>query len=152
MTRRRINQIFDPVLSVDIAATKVRRLVYLLVASRPLRYGRGYSRIIYIGTTGHGVRRIASSASKHIVGAGEQLKGLRRLDAYVVWARSRKGPPTRHGMNFWNIPERALLIRFRERYGEPPLLNRAGRRMRPKKHEFETFRLDTIDRVINRYT
>ena len=111
--RRRINQIFDPVLSVDIAATKVKRLVYLLVANRPVRYGRDYSRIVYIGTTRNGVSRVASSASKRLVEAANgDLRGLRRLDAFVVWAKSKKGPPTSKGKNFWHDLERALLIEF----------------------------------------
>ncbi len=76
MLKRRINQIYDPVITVDIAATKVKRLVYLLVANRPIKYGKDYSRIVYVGTTGHGIRRIAYSASKHIVGANRKLKGI----------------------------------------------------------------------------
>ena len=149
--RRRINQLYDPILSIEITATRVKRLVYLLVANRPMRYGRDYSRIVYIGTTGHGVRRIASSASRHIVEAGEQLKGIRRLDAYVVWAKVKGGRQTRRGMNFWAVLERAMLLRFREKYGEPPKLNRTGYRMK-ERAEFEAFRKRTIDRIINRYT
>jgi hypothetical protein len=44
--RRNVNQIFDPVLIVNISATNVKRLVYLLVANRPVRYGKEYSRIV----------------------------------------------------------------------------------------------------------
>ncbi|MBI4128297.1 MAG: hypothetical protein HY459_04495 [Parcubacteria group bacterium] len=152
---RRINQIYDPVLSVQITATKVKRLVYFLIANRPVRYGekghkKGYSRIVYIGTTERGVRRIATSASYHIAAAGE-LKGIRRLDAYIVWVKSKKGPQTKKGMKLWAVLERAMLLCFREMYGEPPRLNKQGRKMKPK-HEFDTFSKRTIVRVINRYT
>ena len=151
-TRRRINQVFDPVLTVHVGATKVRKLVYLLIANRPLRYARGkYSRIVYIGTTERGVRRIASSASTKIVDAVDKIRGLHRLDAYVVWARSRQGSQRHEGMNFWQTLERALLLRFCNRYGRPPILNRVGQRMRERR-EFEVFKKRTIDRIISRYT
>lgn len=91
--RRNVNQIFDPVLTVNISATNVMRLVYLLVANRPVRYVKEYSRIVYIGTTKTGIRRIAGSASSRIQQAGN-VRGLRRLDAFVVWARTRRGPQT----------------------------------------------------------
>lgn len=149
--RRRINQIFDPVLSVEIAATKVRRLVYLLVANRPVGYAKDYSRIVYIGTTRNGVRRVAASASRQIVNGADELRGLRRLDAFVVWAKSKRGPQTKRGSNFWHVLERALLIRFKQRYGEPPALNGTGQRMKPK-HEFDVFKQSTVDRIINRYS
>lgn len=151
MGRRRINQIFDPIMSVEIAATKVQRLVYLLVANRPVHYGHDFSRIIYIGTTKHGLRRIAYSAYFRINEAVDRVRGLRRLNVYVVWARSKNGPQTKRGMNFWQLLERALLLRFCERYGRPPLLNRTGQRMRAR-HEFDVFRQKMVDRIISRYT
>jgi hypothetical protein len=110
MRRRRINQEFDPVLSVHIAATKTKRLVYLLVAHKPIRYGKYRSRIVYVGTTGRGVSRIASSASSRIVQAVDEIRGLQRLDAYVVWARSKRGQQTKQGTHFWKILERAILL------------------------------------------
>ena len=150
MTHRRINQIYDPVLTVQITATKIKRLVYFLVANRPVRYEEGYSRIVYIGTTKLGVRRIATSASHHIAAAGE-LQGIRRLDAFVVWVKSKKGRQTKKGMNLWAVLERAMLLCFCEMYGEPPRLNKQGHKMK-LKHEFDTFNERTIARVINRYT
>ncbi len=151
MARRRINQVFDPVLSVAVSATRVERLVYILVANRPLRYGRDFSRIVYVGTTGRGVRRIASSASSRIARAVEEVRGLRRLDAYVVWARSRRGPQTKRGMNFWQVLERAILLRFKEKFGRVPILNGTGHNMR-ERHEFHVFRRSMVDRIINRFS
>jgi hypothetical protein len=151
MAHRRVNQIYDPVLSVEISATKVKRLVYLLVANRPIPYDKGYSRIVYVGTTGKGVRRIAASASNHIIGAGNKLKGIRRLDAYVIWSKSKAGPQTKKGAKFWGILERAVLLRFRELYQEPPHLNGTGHKMK-ERNEFAVYRRGTIDRIILRYT
>ena len=151
--RRNVNQIFDPVLTVRISATSFKRLVYLLVANRPVRYGKASSRIVYIGTTAKGVLRIASSASKRIQQANTErlLRGLQRLDAHVVWARTKRGPQTKKGKSLWLILERALLMRFREQYGKPPLMNGTGQRMK-ERNEFDVFRRATIDRIISRYT
>lgn len=151
--RRRINQIIDPVLSVEVAATKVSQLVYLLVSNKPFKIGKNYSRIIYIGTTGLGVGRIAESASTRIVQAidDKSVPGIRRVDAYVVWAKPRKGPQTAKGRKLWHVLERALLLRFFFQYGTPPPLNGTGHKMK-ERSEFEVFTRTTIDRVINRYT
>lgn len=149
--RRRINQLYDPVLTVHIAATRIPRLVYLLVANRPRRYGKEYSRIVYIGTTSHGVRRMAQSAAKRISEHSRQLHGLRRLDVFAIWAKSLKGRQTKRGMAHWRLLERALLLRFKEQYGEQPALNQTGQRMR-ERHEFDVFRKKTIDRLIARFT
>ena len=148
--RRRINQIIDPVLTVDVAATKVTRLVYLLISNKPFKIGRDYSRIIYIGTTEKGVRRIAGSASRQIEQAITKrvVPGLRRIDAYVVWAKTRRGRPA---VKEWYILERALLIRFFFKYGKPPPLNGTGHKMK-ERNEFKVFTRRTIDRIIARYT
>lgn len=151
--RRNVNQILDPVLTIHVSATSFKRLVYLLVANRPVRYGKANSRIVYIGTTAKGVLRVARSASIRIQQANDQhlLRGLRRLDAYVVWARTKRGPQTKKGNKLWHILERALLLRFCELYGERPRMNGTGHRMRVTG-EFDVFRQKTIDRIINRYT
>ena len=152
--KRRVNQIFDPVLTVNISATNVRHLVYLLVANRPVRYGRKYSRILYIGTTERGVRRIASSASKRIQQAVDTktLRGLRRLKAYVVWAKKLSGRhPTKKSQNLWRMLERALLIKFCNMHGgQRPRLNETGHKMKDRG-EFDLFRERRIERILDRY-
>ena len=110
--RRRIRQSFDPVLTIDARQTNVRRLVYVLVANRPIRYGRDYSRIVYIGTTEHGIRRIAGSASRRVTQALEQLHGIKRLDAFVIWTSPRTGPPTKRGRKVWYVLPWAPVIHF----------------------------------------
>ncbi len=62
--KRRINPIFDPVLTINATKTDVQKLVYILVVNRPIKYENDYSRIVYIGTTEQGIKRIAGSASK----------------------------------------------------------------------------------------
>ena len=152
-----VNQIFDPVLTVDISATDVTYLVYLLVANRPVRYGKKtYSRIVYIGTTERGIRKIASSASKQIQRVADEklLRGLRRLQAFVIWAKT-KTPPGRHraksNQDLWRKLERALLVQFcRMHEGYAPRLNKTGHKMRA--HDvFDVFRQKRIGRIIDRY-
>jgi hypothetical protein len=104
MAHRRINQIYDPVLSVEIAATKTQRLVYLSVANKPIRYTSGYSRIVYIGATEKGIRRASQGASKHIVSAGEQLSGIKRLDAYLRLVEVKKGTANQRRIEFLAYP------------------------------------------------
>jgi hypothetical protein len=147
--RRRVNQIYDPVLSVEVSSTKTKELVYLLAADRPIRYGNQFSRIVYIGTTKKGVSRIAGSASRHIGVAADQLRGLRRLDAFVVAARSRRGPKTHKGVKAWFLLEHALLLKFWQKYGSGPILNGTGK-PRPR-HEFDVFAGSSIQRIIERY-
>lgn len=153
MKRRRVNQIIDPVLTVELDATSVEKLVYLLVSNKPFRHGKDYTRIIYVGMTGAGISRIAGSASKRIKEVYDNgiPTGLRRLDAYVIWAKAKRGPQTIKGRKFWSILERALLIRFHEKYGRTPLLNGTGHNMK-EMGEFEVFTRKTIDRIIGRYT
>ena len=118
-----------------VRATRVAigrdRLVYALVADKRVRYKRGYSRIVYIGTTKKGLARIARSVA---IRAEKILKlhGVRAFEARVMTCRARQRVKT------WLKLERALLIKFRERYGEPPKCNTHGKRMK-RRDEFEYF-------------
>lgn len=152
MARRRLSQSFDPVLTIDATRTKVKRLVYLLVANRPVRYGKDYSRIVYIGTTKNGIERIAGSASKRVTEALKKESGIKRLDAYVVWTSTKRGPQSVHGKPLWHILERALILAFKYKYNDdPPRLNIQGRRFR-EHNEFDIFAYEAVERIINRYT
>ena len=109
----------DPVMTVDARILKQKRIVYLLVASRPLKYRFGKSRIAYIGSTQLGVVRIAGSAAHR---AEEILSayGVRSMSVYVVWCRQRQG------MKTWRYLERAFLALFRARYLANPKCNKQG--------------------------
>ncbi len=148
--RRQIRQSFDPVLTIDARQTNVTRLVYILVANRPIRYGRDYSRIVYVGTTEQGIRRIAGSASRRVTQALEQLHGIKRLDAFVIWTSPKTGPQTKRGRKVWYVLERALLLAFKEKYGTQPKLNVQGKRMK-EGQEFEVFSREAVERFIKRY-
>lgn len=107
-------------IAVSRHAVRAQRLVYIACANRALRYKHGRSRIVYIGTTKAGVRRIAASAAQK----AETLlhhRGVRALAFYVVTCASRPRVRT------WLKLERALILAFREQFGEVPAGNKHGR-------------------------
>lgn len=133
---------------VAMEATRVSigdsKLVYILCADRRIKYPKGRSRIVYVGTTRHGIRRIAGSVAKR---ADDilQLRGVRRFHARIVTCRPRQRVKT------WRVLERALLLAFRERFGEPPKCNTHGKRMR-ERDEFDYFRRRRIATIIDDLT
>jgi hypothetical protein len=92
--------------------------VYVFVANRPYRYkpGRdGKSRIVYIGTTRKGLRRLVDSVfdrSPEIFGWGTHS-----FEAYILTCKRRQR------VRMWLKLERALLLAFKERYGRTPKAN-----------------------------
>jgi hypothetical protein len=108
----------QPSLVINRTAFKDDKLVYIIRANRKLRYRFGDSRIAYIGTTRKGARRIASSA----VGKGEDLLyryGIKHLELHIVTCGKIQG------IESWKKLERALILRFRESFGDVPVANSA---------------------------
>ena len=108
----------QPSLVINRTAFKDDKLVYIIRANRKLRYRFGNSRIGYIGTTRKGARRIASSA----VGKGEDLLyryGIKHLELHIVTCGKIRG------IESWKKLERALILRFRESFGDVPVANSA---------------------------
>jgi hypothetical protein len=149
--RRNVNQIFEPVLSAQVVGADFDKLVYLLVANRPHRYPKDSSRIVYIGTTKKGLWRMALSASEKIYKGYDKLHGFTRLDGYVIWSRTRKGPGTFKGRPFYRILERAALIVFKETFGDIPVLNGNGGGIK-EENEFKIFARRRIERILGRYS
>lgn len=122
----------EPVMTLGRAALGADRLVFFIAANRPIKYPRGRSRIVYIGTTKRAVRRIASSVAHR----AEELfsrPGVRTIDAYLLTYTRRVGP-----QKVWLTLERAMLFMFKYEYGDIPILNRLGRRVWPVE-EFSYF-------------
>lgn len=117
------------------------KLVYLLIADKRLNYSKGKSRIAYIGTTQRGIARIARSVA---VRADDilSLHGVRAFHARIVTCRPRQRVET------WKKLERALLIRFREQFGDVPVCNHHGKNMK-RGDEFEYFAVRGVDNVID---
>lgn len=116
------------------------KLVYILVTDKRLKYPLDKSRIAYIGTTKHGIRRVASSAARH---ADEilSLRGVRSFDARVVTCQPRQRVKT------WFVLERALLVAFREKYGSQPKCNSHGKKFK-RRDEFEYFSQKRIAAIL----
>ena len=118
----------QPAIVINRVAFRDKKLVYVARANKKLKYPWGRSRISYIGTTKRGAHRVASSA----VWKGADLLfqyGIKHLELNVVTCQ--KIP----GVESWRKLERALLIRFREIYGEIPRANNAGKKMKWKKEK-----------------
>ncbi len=134
-----------PALTITRAGFQADELVYIAKANKSVRYPNGKrSAICYIGTTRNGVARIASSAAWK---ARDILSnhGFRHLDFYVITAQRKPRV---------NIPrklERALLMRFCERYGSVPLGNSQGKKM-VFQDELDYFAYHKLDKVLDEYS
>ncbi len=115
------------------------KLVYVICSNKRLKYPWGKSRIAYIGTTKKGAKRIASSA----VWKGEDLLyqyGIKHLECHIVTCGKIQGAET------WKKLERALILRFRERFGATPRANNTGKKClwRDEKKYFSEQKLDKV--------
>lgn len=129
----------QPCFIINRAAFHDTKLVYVARANKKLAYPWGRSKIAYIGTTKKGARRIASSA----VWKGEYLLyefGIKHLELYIVTCGKIQGAKT------WRKLERALLIRFKEKFGQVPRANKAGKKIhwRGEQKYFSQGKLDKI--------
>jgi hypothetical protein len=121
-----------PVMTLGRAALGADRLVYIVAANKPITYPRGRSRIVHIGTTKRGVRRIASSVAHR----AEELfsrPGVRTADTHLLTYARRVGP-----QKVWLKLQRAMLFMFQSECGNIPILNRIGRHIWPGP-EFDYF-------------
>lgn len=130
------------VLTVNRFPLNSERLVYVLVANRQLRYRHGRSSIAYIGTTKKGLSRIAESAAFH---ADEilNLRGVTNVTAKILTCKSRPNVKT------WRKLERAMLLTFREVYGEIPDQNHQGEKIK-QTDEFKYFNQSAIRKIIGK--
>ena len=118
-----------------------KRLVYVILADKKLQYASGRSRIAYIGTTRKGTSRVLGSLAfraKTIL----RWRGVRECHVKVVTCASR------HGVQTWRKLERALLVVFKELYGEVPRCNTHGARMKPRD-AFDYFKCSRVRNVID---
>lgn len=118
--RRAKIRVHDFELTLTRIGTSQTKLVYGLIANKKLKYKYGRSNIAYIGTTRRGLKRIAESVAQR---ADRILSnhGVTKLTANFVSARGRKGAQV------WRKLERAMIITFREKYGEIPRYNTHGK-------------------------
>lgn len=140
--RLKISLKSKPALTMRRVALEHERLVYVICADRKLRYINGqFSQIAYIGTTKNGVSRVASSAA-HRSWDVLWSHGVQSLDVRIVTCRPRQG------FKSWLKLERALILAFREKFGEPPMCNVQGRRMK-LGDEFDRFAFSRLNAIID---
>jgi hypothetical protein len=140
----RIMALDIPSMTITRSALWADQLVYIVVANKRIPYDGESSRIAYIGTTKNGIFRIAQSGAWR---ATELLKkhGITKLDFHIITCSPRQAVKT------WEKLEHALLIRFRERFGEQPLGNVHGKRLR-WDDEMYYFTRDGLENVLDRYS
>ena len=130
----------EPAITITRTAYAASELVYVAYANKPLRYRHGVWRIAYIGTTKHGAWRVAASA----VWKAEEVftrKGVHTLEFWLISAPRQGKHPTYRKL------ERALLLRFRERFGSIPHANKQGSNLR-WRDEYDYFTHAKIDDII----
>jgi hypothetical protein len=119
-----------------------QKLVYLLVTDKRLNYSKGRSRIAYIGTTKNGVNRIAQSVAARAPDI-LRLHGVHTFHARVVTCRPRQRVKT------WLKLERALILAFRDHFGEVPKCNSHGKKISHADEFDRYFSRSRVSRIID---
>ena len=113
------------VMSIMRDALENECVSYLILANRRQQYEEGRSRIVYIGVTIDGIRRVAESTASRTDILKEH--GVRELSTYTVSCTPRQGP--RQERDMWRDVqdlERAMLKVFEDLYGRVPKFNKQG--------------------------
>jgi hypothetical protein len=132
----------DQAIRVTRVTLGKNKLVYVLIADKPLPYAYGRSRIAYIGTTKKGVGRIAQSVAARTEDI-LSLHGVRTFHARIVTCKPRRGVET------WKKLERAMLLKFREAFGVVPKCNSIGKKMKASD-EFKYFGNSSVKKEIEK--
>lgn len=142
MKKKRLTVSLKPKVLLQVNRVKIGqdRLVYALVADKKLKYKWGRTCVMYIGTTTKGLARVASSAANK---AEEILShyGVRTCSARIITCKQRRNVRT------WRKLERAMILSFREMYGEVPRCNSQGKRI-VEKDEFDYFNHSRIRQIL----
>jgi hypothetical protein len=127
-------------LTVARSAQWKPRMVYILVANKSYKYRSGQrSHIIYIGTTGGGAGRPATSAVNKASLAFKKLHGVRKIGTYIATCHGRRA------MKTWLHLESGLLQAFRDLYYElPPYNKKKGKSFVKDK----VFRQRALEKII----
>jgi len=117
-----------------------KKLVYIILTKKALKYRWGRSRIAYIGTTKKGVSRISQS----VAARAEEVLAIHGVREF--WVRIVTCPP-RQSVKTWIKLERALLLVFRQKYGDLPKCNTAGKKMK-ERDEFKYFKRFRLEQIL----
>lgn len=129
----------NSLLTVSRSPQWTARMVYILVANKSYKYRSGRrSHIIYIGTTGGGAARPATSAVSKASLAFRKLHGVKTIGVYIATCRGRRA------MKTWLHLESGLLQAFRDLYYELPPYNKKKARNFVKDKVFRQKRLENV--------
>lgn len=117
-----------------------QKLVYVLTANKKFKHPFGKSSIAYIGTTKKGVLRVASSAAFRAEDILSRY-GVNKITARIITCKPRPAVKT------WIKLERALLLLFREMYGQVPPINKTGHKIK-ETDEFRYFSREKLRKVV----
>jgi hypothetical protein len=120
-----------------------KKLVYLIVVPRALKYPWGRSHIVYVGTTKKGLSRITQSVAARAEDVLGRY-GVKEFSVRVIVCGPRRRVRT------WYKLESALVLAFRHRYGNVPILNGTFHKKRITD-EFEYFSRNRIDGLIAKF-
>ena len=139
--RLRISLSRQPAMELTRVGLAHEHLAYVLVARTPVRYPSGRSRIVAIGMSHHGLASVATSLARR---AEEVLvkRGISGCEVRVVTWRGRRRARA------WEKLERAMLLAFRETFGDIPVGNTRGRNMR-ERDEFQYFSRSAVKQLID---
>jgi hypothetical protein len=131
---------WPPAMSVTRLSGSPQKLCYVVTANKIVVYGTGRSKVVYIGATDAGLNQVVASVAAL---TDEILANhdLTHFDAHVITCKAIARVET------WRKLERALLMTFRDLYGEPPLCNRRGAGIQ-EEDEFSFFTRERIRNVL----
>lgn len=131
---------WPPAVSVTRLPGGPLKLCYVVTANKIVAYTSGRSKVVFIGATEEGLGRLVTTVAARTdeIFANHDLT---HFDAHVVTCKSVARTDTSHKL------ERALLITFRELYGQPPLCNRHGGGIQ-EEDEFSYFTRERIRNVL----
>ncbi|HUC35939.1 MAG TPA: hypothetical protein VMR97_02320 [Acidimicrobiales bacterium] len=139
---RRLNVMvkWPPAMSVTRLAGSPRKLCYVVTANKIVAYSTGRSKVVYIGATDEGLTRLVNAVSART----EEILANHDLTHFEAHVVSCKAVPR---VDTWRKLERALLLTFRDLYGQPPLCNRRGAGIQ-EEDEFTYFTRERIRNVL----
>ncbi|MGH9028832.1 MAG: hypothetical protein ACRDV4_04375 [Acidimicrobiales bacterium] len=129
---------WPPAMTVTRLAGAPKKLCYIVTANKIVAYPTGRSKVVFIGATDEGISRLVTTVAAR---TEEILSNhdLTHFEAHVVTCNSLPRIAT------WHKLERALVLTFRDVYGQPPLCNRHGAGFQ-EEDEFSYF---ARERVLN---
>ena len=128
------------VMQVNRVSLGKKKLVYVIVAQKLLKYPWGRSKIAYIGTTKKGMDRIAQSVAAR-ADAVLSLHGVKEFTVRSLTCNPRRNVKT------WEKLEDALLLLFRQRYGRLPVCNEKGKHVK-ETDQFLCFRRERLEKML----